>query len=180
MPSLTPRDRTPLQADALIRALSRHQVDWVLCGSYVLKMHGADLCPNDLDVVPDLSPENLQRLATCLASLAPVAAYFENWDDPRNTPAHCIARRLAPATPEALDWLWVTEWGMLDIVIEHADPYTILMSDATHHIIDGIPFHACRPERVLRALETRNRKKDLTREAEYDRLRRQFGLAVKT
>ena len=176
MPELTPRDRPPLEADALIATLARYKVDWVLCGSYVLQMHGAALVPNDLDVVPDLAPANLDRLAACLEALSPVAAYFENWDDPRNTPERCAARRARPATAENLDWLWVTRHGMFDIVIENAGPYGDLMSDATRHHSLGTPFYACRPERVLRALEPRSRKKDAARQAEYARLRRQFGL----
>ena len=176
MTRLDPKDRPALQADALIRILAEFEVNWVLCGSFVLQLHGAKLSPNDLDVVPDLAPGNLQRLADCLSHLNAVAAYLDGWGGPRGTYASCRNWRPWPVTPTQLDWLYVTQFGMLDIVIEKADPYEVLMSDATQHAIDGTEFWMCDPRRVLKALAPRNRQKDAARLAEYDRLRRKFGM----
>ena len=71
---IDPRDRPPQQLEPMVAALARHQVEWVLIGSQVLALYGADLVPNDLDVLPELSPTNLQRLAECLNELGAVAA----------------------------------------------------------------------------------------------------------
>ena len=175
--NLTPTDRPALQRDALIALLNQYDVTWVLCGSCVLAIHAPDLEPNDLDVVPDLAPDNLRRLADLLTELEALPAYFDGWDHPRNTLRACHAWRPEPASPEVLDWLYVTRLGMLDIVIENAAPFSVLMQNATlEKTADGIPFHACDPVAVLDALAPRNRRKDAARQATYATLRARFGL----
>ncbi|MEJ6401474.1 hypothetical protein [Yoonia sp. 2307UL14-13] len=174
---LDPTDRPALQPTALIKALATHDVQWVLCGSQVLALHGADLAPNDLDVVPELSPENLHRVAACLRDLEAVAAYLDGWGGERGTLEACTAWRPDPPTADHLDWLFVTERGMLDIVIAHADPYDSLMDGATERDADGTPYWCCDPRRVLKALEKRNRKKDTAREAVYRDMRRKLGMS---
>lgn len=49
-----PLARPSLQLRALLQALRDHDVDWVLPGSTVLAIYGAQVTSNDLDVVhPD-------------------------------------------------------------------------------------------------------------------------------
>ncbi|QHQ34489.1 hypothetical protein [Algicella marina] len=175
MERLHPSDRPVLQAEALIAVLAAHEVRWVLCGSQVLALHGAKLVPNDLDVVPELSPENLARVAECLRSLNAVRAYLDGWGGA--TLAECEDWRVGAATAEALDWLYVTPLGMLDIVVEFAAPYAELMQGAIELEAAGVPYRACDPRKVLRALERRDRSKDAARRAEYARLRRELGVA---
>lgn len=176
MSARNPTDRPPLDAQALVRVLKAHDIDWVLAGSYVLTLYEAPLTPNDLDVVPDVHPSNLARLADCLTALSACPAYFENWTHPRNTLEACLSWQPAPPTASCLDWLYVTEHGMLDIVIANAAPYSELMSDATQFTIGGVSCNVCHPTHVLRALEHRNRRKDTERHAIYATLRRRFGL----
>lgn len=171
----TPHDRPPLDAPALVAALDRHEVRWVLAGSLVLSLHGARLTPNDLDVVPDLAEENLTRVAACLGELGAVKAYLDGWGGVRGTLEACRAWSPDPATVENLDWLFVTPHGMLDIVVELAEPYETLMQEAELHEMDGVRFHACHPARVLAALEKRDRKKDRERAGEYARMRALFS-----
>lgn len=52
----------------MIRLLHDRRIDWILSGSAVLILYGAELRPNDLDVVPALDDENLQRLPGYLAN----------------------------------------------------------------------------------------------------------------
>jgi len=173
---LDPSARPPLQRVPLIHALARHRVRWVLCGSEVLRLHGADLTPNDLDVVPDLAPDNLGRLAGCLSELQAVAAYLEGWGGARGTLQACRDWRPSPATADHLDWLLVTRFGMLDIVVAKAEPYDILMQGASHYLAAGVPYMACDPRRVLAALEGRTRAKDRARAGIYADLRRRLGM----
>lgn len=176
MPRLDPIDRPALQPGALIRALSAFNVRWVLCGSQVLRLHGGDLQPNDLDVVPDLSPENLENVAACLAELDAVAAYLDGWGGARGTLEACRAWRPDRASAVHLDWLYVTPFGMLDIVIEKAESHDALMEGATWREVDGAACWVCDPRRVLRALEGRQRVKDDARRAVYREMRRRFGM----
>ncbi len=171
-----PTDRPPLQPAPLIGALAAFEVRWVLCGSQVLAMYGADITPNDLDVVPELSHENLRRLAACLTKLEAVAAYLDGWGGARGTLEACRAWRPDPPTADHLDWLLITAFGPLDIVIAHADPYASLMQGATQCQSEGTPYWVCDPRRVLTALESRSRTKDAVRHATYQAMRRKFGM----
>lgn len=172
-----PKDRPALQPGRLIRALAEFEVRWVLCGSQVLAIHSADISPNDLDVVPHLGQDNLGRVAACLDALGAVAAYLDGCGGERGTLDACRGWRTHPATAANLDWLFVTQWGMLDIVIEKADSYESLMDGATPHSADGVPYWVCDPRRVLTALEGRQRSKDKERRAVYRAIRRQFGMS---
>ena len=176
MAHLKPTDRPALQPAALIKALAVHDVKWVLCGSQVLALHGADLTPNDLDVVPELSPDNLKRVAACLRDLDAVAAYLDGWGGERGTLETCAAWCPDPPTADHLDWLFVTELGMFDIVIEHADSYDSLMDGAVQMDAHDTQYWCCDPRRVLTALERRNRKKDAAREAVYRDMRQRLGM----
>ena len=49
----------------LIRLLHDRDVDWVLSGSAVLALYGADLRPNDLDVVPLPDPATFAGSQIC-------------------------------------------------------------------------------------------------------------------
>ncbi|MBV7379058.1 hypothetical protein [Maritimibacter dapengensis] len=171
-----PEDRPALRAGDLIRCLARFDVRWVLCGSQVLALHGAKFTPNDLDVVPDLTPENLERVAACLEDLGATAAYLEGWGGARGTMDACKAWRPWPATAENLDWLFVTRFGMLDIVIKKADSYAALIEGATWEAVDGAECWVCDPRKVLAALEGRRRAKDHARRAAYREMRQVFGM----
>lgn len=170
---LDPTDRPALQFSRLVRVLADHDIRWVLCGSQVLALHGAKLAPNDLDVVPDLDPDNLVRVAACLKALDAIPALLGGKNIPLEA---CHAWRPDPPTAENLDHLLVTSLGMLDIVIKNADPYASLLDGATPMSADGTPYLACDPRRVLKALEGRNRKKDQARRPAYEAMRRRFGM----
>ncbi|WP_341366927.1 hypothetical protein [Yoonia sp. BS5-3] len=176
MSSFGPKDRPPLQPAPLIAALDAYAVRWVMCGSAVLSLHGADIIPNDLDVVPDLSEDNLRRLADCLKHLNAVAAYLDGWGGARGTLEACANWRPDPPDADNLDWLFVTAFGPLDIVIAHADPYASLMQGAAQHVAEGVSYWVCDPRRVLKALEPRNRTKDKARAAIYQQMRQRFGM----
>lgn len=55
----------------LCRALNEHRVAYVVFGSFAGRLHGAGLSTVDVDVVPERSDENLQRLCDALNSLDP-------------------------------------------------------------------------------------------------------------
>lgn len=173
--ALDPNDRPAQQLDAMVGALAEHNVKWVMVGSQVLALHGADLAPNDLDVLPELSAPNLDRLATCLESLGAVSAYLDGWGGERGTLEACRAWRPRPATAKNLDWLMVTPLGLLDIVIEFAaEPYEVALRHASTMEIGGHPTRVCHPCRVLKALQGRSRRKDRERYQLYEALREKF------
>ena len=61
----------PRQADleSLLDALSEAGVDHILVGGAAAVIHGAPVTTQDLDIVPRVDPENLDRLMSVLTSL---------------------------------------------------------------------------------------------------------------
>jgi hypothetical protein len=56
----------PLRA---IDALNDHDVDYVVIGGWATLQHGATRLTQDIDICPDLAPENLERLGQALTAL---------------------------------------------------------------------------------------------------------------
>jgi hypothetical protein len=59
----------PLNPRALLGVLVAHQVEFVVIGGFSLAPHGYVRATKDIDVVPDPSPANLDRLAAALRDL---------------------------------------------------------------------------------------------------------------
>ena len=59
----------PLDAGALVAALHRHAVDYVVIGGIALQAHGHVRTTQDLDIIAAWTPDNLARLAAALGDL---------------------------------------------------------------------------------------------------------------
>jgi len=59
----------PLDAGALIAALHRHAVDYVVIGGIALQAHGHIRTTQDLDIIAAWTPDNLTRVAAALGDL---------------------------------------------------------------------------------------------------------------
>jgi len=57
------------EPDDLLLALTGAQVEFVVIGGVAVGVHGFIRATKDLDIVPDPSPENLQRLARLLVEI---------------------------------------------------------------------------------------------------------------
>ena len=62
----------PFDPYAILAALDRQRVAYVVIGSFARVVRGAEELPNGLDVAPSLRLENLQRLGEALADLEAV------------------------------------------------------------------------------------------------------------
>lgn len=62
-------DFSPLDVEALLSALERAEVRFVVIGGFAVGAHGYLRATKDLDIVPDPAPENLARLASVLSEL---------------------------------------------------------------------------------------------------------------
>lgn len=63
------RREAPLRALELLRALRGHRVEFVVIGGFALAAHGYVRGTQDLDIVPEPSRANLQRLLGALGAL---------------------------------------------------------------------------------------------------------------
>jgi hypothetical protein len=64
-------DSTPARFDpyAVLKALDRHRVDYVVIGAFARVIHGAEELTRGIDVVPSTRPDNLRRLKEALGEL---------------------------------------------------------------------------------------------------------------
>jgi hypothetical protein len=58
-----------LQAEAMLRVLAEHRVEFVIIGGFALSAHGVIRGTKDIDIVPAPSRENLGRLTRALQAL---------------------------------------------------------------------------------------------------------------
>jgi hypothetical protein len=175
--TLEPTGRAELDLAAILDALDRHSVRWVLTGSLVLAAYGARLTPNDIDVTPALDDDNLAAVARLAAELEAVPAHAPDWPDCPPLEWHHHWRPW-PATTANLDHLFVTTAGMVDIVPELCGTYDELVSRATPLQIGPHQVLVADPGSVLDRISQLARPKDLSRAEEIARLRDEIEQGV--
>jgi hypothetical protein len=67
-------ERPPFDPYAILSALERRRVAYVVIGSFARVIRGAEELPDGLDIAPSLRPQNPQRLEEALADLQVVDA----------------------------------------------------------------------------------------------------------
>lgn len=70
------RREIPIDAAAIFRVLAAHEVDYVVIGGLAVQAHGHPRTTQDLDLMPEPTPENRGRLLAALTELGarPVGA----------------------------------------------------------------------------------------------------------
>lgn len=66
-------ERPPFDPYAILAALDRRRVAYIVVGSFARVVRGAEELPDGLDIVPSLRPQNLERLREALADLEAVS-----------------------------------------------------------------------------------------------------------
>lgn len=169
-PVLDPTARPRPRLLPMLRLLADHDVRWVLTGSAVLAIYGADIVPNDLDVTPSLALDNLSRLARALTEASAIPAFVPEWRADQ-TVEWCRRWRPEPATEQHLDHLFVTRLGMLDVPPRLCGSYDELLPLAATVEVGGVPVRVCHPREVLDRLDGRDRAKDRERAHLYAAMR---------
>lgn len=171
-------ERTPPDIPLLLRCLMQHRIDFVLAGSVAVHAWGVDVgTPGDLDIVPELSPQNLRRLADALLDLGaeswPITGRWREdpdgevrWEEyPRDHPLR--GTTIDDPDPEdvlTFDSLFRTRLGELDIVPRIAGAYEDLSSRAGSLTVHGVPdVRVVSVEDLLAHLTVPRRAKDAGR-----------------
>jgi predicted nucleotidyltransferase len=102
------RRETPLDAAAILQALARHEVEYVLIGGLAVQAHGHVRTTQDVDVFPRRDPDNLARLERALSEIGARPAPGRGSRSPG-------PKALAAASTHVLE----TDAGGLDV---HFDP----------------------------------------------------------
>ena len=100
------RDSARLDAQRIFEELARHEVNFVLVGGLAAQTHGNTRMTNDVDVIPEPDPANLDRLASALNALGARVL------NPGSEGIDIDAAML----PRATIWQFATQHGDIDIL----------------------------------------------------------------
>lgn len=142
------------QADAILAALHRHEVAFVLIGGFAANVHGSPLLTSDVDITPQVQAENLARLSAALTELD--ARIRAEGTEP--LPFAHDATSLAAAGV----WNLTTRFGDLDISMTPSGTrgYDDLRRDAVEVQIRGVPVLLASLADIVRSKGAAGRDKD--------------------
>lgn len=139
----------------IVRVLDAHAVRYVMIGGLAATLHGAEYVTGDLDIAPEATIENLDRLSDALDELG---ARVRTAGAPGGLPFAHDARSLRRANV----WNLVTRAGDLDIAFEPSGTggYADLRRDALRITIHGVVVTVASLADVIRSKEAAGRDKD--------------------
>ncbi len=139
---------------SLLEALNAEGVRFVVIGGVAVGAHGYVRGTEDLDLVPDPDPVNLDRLTGALAKLeSTLPTVAERPFDPNSDAG--VIRRGGNVTA-------MTRFGGLDVVqrARGVPSFTQLIDDALESDLLGIPVLICSLARLREMKEAQNREQD--------------------
>jgi hypothetical protein len=139
----------------ILATLNEQGVKFVLIGGFAAVIHGSPYVTTDLDIVPDTSRSNLDRLSEALRDLD--ARVWTN-SEPDGLPFAHSAESLARAQV----WNLVTRFGRLDITFTPSGTagFSDLARDAVHLDILDVEVDVASLADVIRSKEAAGREKD--------------------
>jgi hypothetical protein len=141
--------------EAVLEALGRHGVRFVLIGGFAAVIHGSPYVTTDLDVVPATDPGNLARLSDALRDL-----HARVWT--AGEPGGLTFEHDAESLARADTWTLVTDHGRLDVFLNPSGTagFDDLTRDAVHLTILGAEVDVASLADVVRSKEAAGREKD--------------------
>ena len=144
-----------LAPERILAVLQDHGVRFVLVGGFATVIYGSPYLTTDVDVVPEWSRGNLERLSTALEAM-----HARVWtaSQPAGLPFNHDAASLGGADM----WNLVTDHGRLDVtfVPSGTTGYEDLARDAVHLKILGVDVDVASLADVIRSKEAAGREKD--------------------
>lgn len=142
--------------EEIFRLLDLHGVDYVLIGGVAATLHGSNLRTGDVDICPDRSVTNLERLAGALNAMH---ARIRAADAPDGVRFQCDPTFLTRAET----WNLVTDFGDFDISFRPAgtEGFEDLCRRRVHFELSGIRVPTASLDDVIRSKEAAGRRKDL-------------------
>jgi len=141
--------------ERILGVLIEHQVIFVLIGGLGAAAHGSPLPTRDVDVTPEASEANLDRLAQALRALD---ARVRHPDIDEGLPFSCDATSLAAA----IFWNLTTPYGDLDISFTPAGTtgYGSLATEAEPFTFRGVALQLASLADIVRSKAAADRPKD--------------------
>ena len=149
-----PEAEAAFEPVALLKALVRSGVDFIVVGGMAATMHGSPVATTDVDIVPRRERANLQRLSDALDGLE--ARVYVSRDE-----SHRFAHD-GSSLGDAAVWNLATRFGGLDITFEPAGTggFSDLSARAGVIDLDGVPIRIAALDDVIRSKAAANRDKD--------------------
>lgn len=147
----------PLEAASLLAALTQGGVRFIVIGGLAVGAHGFPRATKDIDIVPEPSRENLERLAGVLSDLDYEIIGGEEFE---------AEELVHPDVQGLLDggsWVLRTRFGRLDI-LQHLEPdieYSALDADAIEDEVFGAKVRFCGYAHLVAMKEAAGRDQDL-------------------
>lgn len=143
----------PLDAERILRALAKHDVDYVLIGGLAVQTHGHVRTTNDADLIPAPEPANLERLAAVLRELE--AKVLNAGEEETAIDARML--------PRATIWQFATRDGGIDVMHEvpGGRPYAELRARALEVRLGDIEVPVVDLDDLIRMKLARGRPVDL-------------------
>lgn len=151
-----PVEPPPLDAPAIFAILDAHRVEYVVVGGYAAQLHGSTRVTTDVDVTPNRTMQNLDRLASALRELGGGIRVDDLEEGlPFDTSAEALTgmKTLNLRTPH----------GDIDLAFEPdgTDGFPDLARSAEPHSIGTISVLVAALADVIRSKEAAGRQKDL-------------------
>ena len=142
--------------EEILRILNDHEVLYVVIGGMAAVIHGSDIPTTDIDVTPDQSLSNLQRLS---AALREMNAKIWTQPEPEGLSFDHDGASLADAQILNL----ITDYGRLDVTRTPAGTqgYEDLKRDAVTVDVFGLAVSVASLADVVRSKQAAGRPKDL-------------------
>ncbi len=169
----------PPDLPALLATLRDSSVKFIVVGSAAAKLHGVELQPSDLDIVPDLEPANRERLVVALNTLEASVGetnrigewqigeggewYWSSRDATDAEKQSLLSGDIDANELASLDHQFHTKHGNLDIVPMVAGEYTVLAARANTLAFVGVNVQVAHLDDLLSTLTVPRRTKDAER-----------------
>jgi hypothetical protein len=160
-----------IQLIGYIGLLASHHVDYLIVGGVGSRIQGAATTTQDLDIMPEPSPENLERLARALTS---PTTRFKAADSTTYEPVSVVDSILFKTSDTNS---FETDYGVLDVLMElpGVGTFDAVRRNAKRYEFDGQVLVVANLDDIVKSKETTGRSKDwramdALREAQ-DRLR---------
>lgn len=139
---------------AILETLNRHGVAYVVIGGFAATAWGSPLPTVDVDVTPERSAENLERLSTALSALE---ARVRVEGIPEGLAFSHSARSLGAISVLNL----ITKFGELDIVVRPSGTdYESLASHSLVVTVHGVEVPLAALRDVIKSKQSANRPRD--------------------
>jgi hypothetical protein len=102
--------RRPLRPEPLIAILMEHEVDLIVVGGYAVAAHGFPRATKDIDICPEPSDENLERLANAIAELEATPIGLDEFTGEFDLEPNLDGLKMGG------NWTLLTKYGRLDVL----------------------------------------------------------------